>query len=369
MVSSFSYPSQYVYRPSMVSEQMMGTNSNRSRSESGSSDSSRGSGSTESGKSRRRSHRPRGCRGGSNRRRNNGGEGKLSSFNKPNITNADFNGNSGVRGNKLSHRTRHSVTSDYESSLPPQQFSEASQFHSGGAYDYSIGKRDTFSYDFRQDYSPNLFGADNGFYSAMDHQHHGQYTGFSSLQPSFSESSNEILNDQEECQILPPMPTAPFQECRPRPTGPNPYALNLSVSTSSTFIPGSMNYNSVGGALLPPVNPSLSTRDNIAAARPPHPPGILKSVRNIRGNNNLLNIGDLLLDAGKDFAMTSLAIKKPSTHHDTEYRAERLEKQRQNVVGGSLFATSPRSFLMGVKSTPDSSFATTSSVATKVSAF
>ena len=35
--------------------------------------------------------------------------------------------------------------------------------------------------------------------------------------------------------------------------------------------------------------------------------------------------------------------------HEHNYRAERLEKQRQTVVGGSLFVTSPRSFLMGLK--------------------
>jgi hypothetical protein len=36
-----------------------------------------------------------------------------------------------------------------------------------------------------------------------------------------------------------------------------------------------------------------------------------------------------------------------SSRKDFEYRVERLEKQRQNVEGGSLFVTSPRSFLMG----------------------
>ena len=57
------------YNPQNAHQQQHQLENNRSRTASGSSNSSNGS-----GKARKRSHRPRGCRGGSNRRRNNSGD-------------------------------------------------------------------------------------------------------------------------------------------------------------------------------------------------------------------------------------------------------------------------------------------------------
>ena len=93
--------------------------------------------------------------------------------------------------------------------------------------------------------------------------------------------------------ILPPLPPATFQNQPIPPRGPNPYALQPT------------------------------TQHNVYQQHQQHPYG-MSFEPNIEKINTFI---------APDF----------------EYRAERLAKQRQSVVGGSLFSTSPRSFLMGKK--------------------
>jgi len=168
------------------------------------------------------------------------------------------------------------------------------------------------------------------------------------------------------------MPPNSFQEPRPLPTGPNPYALNLSVSTSSTYIPCcNINPLAMEGP-LPPTNPAFPP-PFWSATRPP-PPGILQPLNHTKENNNIQNqfsVVDQGLKRGEGLMETYSFESSSCTDsyldppaHDAknqkyEYRAERLEKQRQNVEGGSLFVTSPRSFLMGMKKSFHTSSAAT----------
>jgi hypothetical protein len=348
MVSHFPHSEQHVYRHSMHPEQLIHS-SNRLRAESGSSESSRGSGSTGSGKSRRRSHRPRGCRGGSSRRRNNGCEGKKKVQQHRPPTN--FRGHETIRGNNFA----------YVNTYAPSR------------YDFSFIPHDTH-YQLQEMYG----GADSGYSeffpsSTMNNghqqanEHHGHVagnsigiTGFPSLQASSSESSNEMIPGYEDYQILPPMPTNVFHDQRLIPTGPNPYALNTSKSGKGMFNLNRMGHDSVRATLafeatsVQPLVVSAGVETHL------HSPRILEPLKHICSNSRHNKfIGEMLTETQKDFAYVSVD-KSMCPDQDNVYRSQRLEKQRQKVAGGSLFVTSPRSFLMGIKTSFHEPSATTS---------
>lgn len=343
VVSHFPYPGQHGYPQSGGSTDQMMYSSNRSRCESGSSEGSRGSGSTGSGKSRRRSHRPRGCRGGSNRRRNNsnvGGEGKKRNPNNKHSSVGNYHGNGAIRGNK--HSYNNITSSNYEIG----GVSQASHYQLPCVYsDLSGSTLSTFPYS--SDNSSDCFGRSmvSSYGEIMDHP---------VLQNSLSDSSNEFMPGHDDSQILPPMPRDAFQQQRPIPLGPNPYALNATVSARSASLPPiNAGYNCISAALsysaisLPPTASSSATDPKTG------PSGILQplSLSHTRGHSrHNINVTEIFAEVPKELAFVSLdksAVTIPEEAND--YRAERLEKQRQTVEGGSLFVTSPRSFLMGVK--------------------
>jgi hypothetical protein len=359
MVNHISYQSNQSYHNNQVMY-----SSNRSRTESGSSESSRGSGNSgnsdnnsgNSGRSRRRSHRPRGCRGGSNRRRHNSGEGrnKQQLYNKTTYNN-DFksrvqgkfsrpsmnhngppeeellvtNGQQYCDPNSFrrpSYNNHNNATKDFNYRLPEYTFpsgisvSSQSDFHHSGI----ACSRNSNSHYYRD--TPEAYNVE-------------PENNYPMLQSSFSESSSssEIIfeehdvayaqsqqqqqqqqQDQGHGQILPPLPSnALFHHPKQIPFGPNPYALKTSGSSisNSTTISSS---NNIFTTPSPVIERSETRQSAISVVDTTmNLPGILQ-----RSNNN---------------------------HIEFDYRAQRLEKQRQNVVGGSLFVTSPRSFLMSCK--------------------
>jgi hypothetical protein len=357
MVSHFLYSGQHFYQQSAHAEHMIHT-SNRLRSESGSSESSRGSGSTGSGKNRRRSHRPRGCRGGSNRRRNNVSEGKKKAL--QHTSQADFSGDA-IRGNNFSYNNAN-VPSRYDGSFIPHN--TQSQYQLQGMYSgYSNASADT-GYSRYSDFIPSS-GLNNSSYH-MNNEYFGLRGGnsfgttdFPSLQTSFSDSSNEMIPGYDDNRILPPMPTNAFLDQRPIPTGPNPYALNTSTSGKSMFNPARLCPDSVR-ATLPSAATSVSL--SVGAETRSHAPGILEPLQHVLSNSRQnTNVGEMVMGPGTDFSC--IRVDKSAgmnADQDNIYRAKRLEKQRQNVEGGTLFVTSPRSFLMGAKSSFHEPLATTS---------
>ncbi|KAG7351237.1 hypothetical protein IV203_010597 [Nitzschia inconspicua] len=363
MTTHLSYSDNHFYPASAAAEQMTHT-SNRLRSESGSSDSSRGSGSTGSGKSRRRSHRPRGCRGGSNRRRNNNnnnnGEGKKNTRHTRRAYSGDFHGNGAVRGNEFPYNQN--LSSNYDALMA----SQATHYQLPGLYsDYSSVGADSCLPAFRHG-----SGIVNDSSAQPVLRSFGSLD-FPALQSSFSESSNEIIPGYDDGQILPPMPPNAFQEKVPIPMGPNPYALNVSKANKSTFLPANnIGYTSVGitfpyaaASMPPPLPPPPPATTSTATDAETSQAGILQPLAHVHNNNNNnhnIPVGDVAAGTQKRFSFLSLdkaAVQIPE--ENSGYRAERLEKQRQNVEGGSLFVTSPRSFLMGVKNSFHESAAAT----------
>jgi len=150
------------------------------------------------------------------------------------------------------------------------------------------------------------------------------------LQSSFSESSSETIVEQRDAYtqnrhdegILPPPPSdESFNHSNPILPGPNPYALNSYGSSSINnsnlvYVTHSNAASNPVPAMVLPVSRPQPNLVNPTPAMTPRLPGILQQAHN---------------------------------QVDFNYRAQRLEKQRQNVVGGSLFVTSPRSFLMSCK--------------------
>lgn len=341
VVSHFPNPGQHGYPQSGVPADQMMYSSNRSRCESGSSEGSRGSGSTGSGKSRRRSHRPRGCRGGSNRRRNNnnvGGEGKKRTSNNKYSSVGNYHGNGATRGNK--HSYNNMTSSNYEIG----GVSQTSHYQLPCVYsDLSGSTLSTFPYSSYN--SSDCFGRSmvSSYGETMDHP---------VLQNSLSDSSNEIILGHDDSQILPPMPRDAFQQQRPIPLGPNPYALNAAVSARSTSLPPiNTGYNCTSTALSNSAISLPSTASSTASDPETRPAGILQPLSHTRGHSrHNINVTEMFAEVPKETAFVSLdksVVTIPEEAND--YRAERLEKQRQTVEGGSLFVTSPRSFLMGVK--------------------
>ena len=337
-------------------EQMM-YESNRSRSDSGtsgSSGSSRGSGKPP----RRRSHRPRGCRGGSSRRRNNSAD---NANGKQPVKSSDPSTNKKVLtdNNKQESSTeKSSSTNDMDpfrqqNHYPiPEEFSFPSpqpkppnlsrsyqDCHSQhGEESISLSAATAPS----TDYSSNVGSSYDQYSSFYDQSH--MSTEFPALLRSFSDSSSESAAMEQQKQlhsynnilppcahitntngnndngyILPPLPSNAFENER-IPSGRNPYALRLSTHPEGYYSQHSQ--------------PPLSHQHGYGYPTMTNP----------------------------HFQQQASALQMPySNHHNQQqqqqqqqhppydYHAERLEKQRQNVEGGSLFCTSPRSFLMGRK--------------------
>ena len=371
MVNHISYQSNHNYHNNQVMY-----SSNRSRTESGSSESSRGSGNSgnsgnsgssgnsdnnsgNSGRSRRRSHRPRGCRGGSNRRRYNSGEGrnKQQLFNKTTYNN-DFKGR--VQGKFSRPSMNHNGQPEEELLVTNgQQYCDPNSFRRPSYNNHNNATQD-FNYRVPEyTYPPSGISVSSqsdlhhsGIASSHNSNSHyyrdtsAAYNGependYPMLQSSFSESSSssetifedhnvayaqsqqqqQQLQQQQDQghghgQILPPLPSnALFHHPKQIPFGPNPYALKTSCSSSSsnsTTISSSNNISNTPSSVIERSVTRQSVMDTTMNL-----PGILQ-----RSSNN---------------------------HIEFDYRAQRLEKQRQNVVGGSLFVTSPRSFLMSCK--------------------
>ena len=178
----------------------------------------------------------------------------------------------------------------------------------------------------------NAFGHNPQGY---DRNFSSEYVGependYSFLQSSFSESSGDSIVEQRDVyngnrhdgNILPPLPS---EELFNRQTnilpGPNPYALKSSA-------PESFNNS----------NPTFMTH-NYAAQKPA--PAMALPVSRPR---------PLLVESNHNITPCLPGLQQARNDVDlNNYRAQRLEKQRQNVVGGSLFVTSPRSFLMSCK--------------------
>jgi hypothetical protein len=329
--ATFKYPSDV----------MPGVGSNRSRIDSetsGSSESSRGS-----GQPRRRSHRPRGCRGGSNRRRNNSsdekGNKRINNSNN-NTANVVVNENSRKVDNAKLHNKATKQPHHKQANNPLQKI--------------SILSRRTANF---YPESSNKFEQDNQAYYAMTgrneytlptetydmppfHNHHLDYPV---IQPSFSDSSSEGVPDPRMFQrprpmarrnmdgslILPPLPANAFYN-EPIPAGPNPYAMKLN--NHENFQPHQQqqqqqqqqhsHYEPMYGSGFMPSNPHCANSNN-------------NNFNQHHQYHHHLSIH------------TENTIAAPPMQQNS-YKAERLEKQRQNVVGGSLFATSPRSFLFGL---------------------
>jgi len=154
-------------------------------------------------------------------------------------------------------------------------------------------------------------------------------TEYPLLQSTFSESSSETCFEQRDAYpptqhddgILPPLPSEELYDPPKKiPSGPNPYALKSSGSG------GIINY------------PAFYVTHSYAAPAPP--PAIVRPVSVPQPR---------VVDTSRATSHLPGILQQVHNGMDLDYRSHRLEKQRQNVVGGSLFVTSPRSFLMGCK--------------------
>lgn len=340
------YPDNLAYAtgdPSMLT----GIRGNRARLDSGtsaSSESSRGSGKPP----RRRSHRPRGCRGGSNRRRNNAESGKKNFSNKGGQNN---NSNKGNLDGKSKPKTI--LTKLHKGNKSISKESEPFSFQTGRAT-MNSGYFTEFGHpELQRGSSVTTISTDLSSSSAS-------FDYAANRQRSFSDSSSEVIPDPAVMlrtgdQILPPLPSRATRS-EPTPCGPNPYALKLAnhnnINVHSNSLNIHTNHKLMGGYETP-------VKDFSATFYPSHqhqqchleniPNNIINSGNNAHNfatnGHNTRNMGP---PPPRRPSNLQLAIGNPTEDH---YRAERLEIQRQTMVGGSLFATSPRSFLMGKRTT------------------
>eukprot|EP00980_Cylindrotheca_fusiformis_P014645 scaffold3978_cov99-Cylindrotheca_fusiformis.AAC.2 len=251
---------------------------------------------------RRRSHRPRGCRGGSNRRKNKNGEPR-----NKNVVNTLSK--RGTAKKQESFKTSRPASDKYPTNaknqwastgnaLPATQCNAAQSFYSN-----------TPQLDFSDMISTT------GLNSNSDLSSHASTDD---INPSFSQSSSSdennanhttlcVSRETEKEQILPPLPSVAFQNVEPAtPRGPNPYALQPSAQLN--IFPGQ---HSPFGMAYP--QHSQKNRVSIHTANADITPG--------------------------------LVVFQPYSGPD--HKSQHLLQQRQ--TGGSLFCTSPRSFLMGKK--------------------
>ena len=323
MANNFAYQSGH----GNSSDQVMYTTSNRSRSESGSSDSSRGSGN--SGKPRRRSHRPRGCRGGSNRRKQKMAEAGNKPFFKKTynsdfksrvhgkFSNSSTNQDFVINNNKKNHSRgsfhRESYNNDYGKDYNVT-YPQTGPFLSAGS-DLHTGAN-SYGHNLLPSYGSKFMSEPENDYPVI----HSSYSDSSS--DSFMEQRDDYSQHNHDSGILPPLPSEElFNRSAHVPTGPNPYALKSSSSDytnarKQVHVDNHYSIQTSGPSMVLPVSrqqPILveTNHQNMAPCLP--------------------------------------GLQQVSNDMDFNYRAHRLEKQRQNVVGGSLFITSPRSFLMNGK--------------------
>jgi hypothetical protein len=148
----------------------------------------------------------------------------------------------------------------------------------------------------------------------------------SDIQRSFSDSSYEEgiplphhqsfkpHNRQNNGLILPPLPSTAFQKNDMRHRGPNPYALQPTTHH----------------------NVYEQHHQQQSFPMPFH-----QDSHNFEGS----------FQGRNENPDTELSVFQacPQPTKNYNYKAERLDKQRQSIAGGSLFCTSPRSFLMGKK--------------------
>lgn len=382
--------------------------SNRSRSESGSSEGSRGSGSNSTNsRSRRRSHRPRGCRGGINRRKHNqGGIGKNKTHYNKTSQSCDLKSNKVhqrkfSRSSSTDHHHHHHRPVPVENGLlvnNGQQHWDANKtFRRSFHNDINMTKELNYRRHENPYQKTGIMSVSSTYPSSEDIYHHAgqsastyyksQYydertTGYNNnvependyplLQSSFSESSssNETVfegydgydsyseqnqkqqqfNFGNNRQILPPLPPseALYHPSKQVPFGPNPYALKISSSAYGNGRTATSTYsnskfrqvgssNSVATSSLP-----LSMLERSMSLATRSRPDPLSDTTTIRHNVP----GSILHQKAPNDTNDDDNIKNILSF---DYRAHRIEKQRQNVVGGSLFVTSPRSFLMSCK--------------------
>ena len=328
MANHYSYQSSH----SNSNDQVMYT-SNRSRSESGSSDSSRGSGN--SGKPRRRSHRPRGCRGGSNRRKQKNAEGGNKQHFKKTYSSDFKNRVHGKFSQPLVNQNNYAGPSEEEFFTKNSNNGPQNNFRQGCLHknpdnacnivllDYPHPKS-AISTTSGLPFGGNIHGhsQQKGFYRNNAPRYVGESDNdYPLLQSSFSESSSESIIENRDA-ILPPLPSDDLFD-RPHQIipGPNPYALKSSGAGS--MIDSHPVYPTYGGP-TPTTAPTI-----VLPVSRPQPQ---------------------FVDSTPDVTMLLPGLQQARKDIDFNYRAQRLEKQRQSVVGGSLFVTSPRSFLMSCKS-------------------
>jgi hypothetical protein len=145
--------------------------------------------------------------------------------------------------------------------------------------------------------------------AAMEQQK--QLPKYNNILPPCAHSTN-TNNNNGDGYILPPLPSNAFEN-DPIPSGPNPYALKLSTHPEGYYSQHPQPPLSRQHGYDYPTMPNLHFQQQ--------PPSLQMPYDNHHNQQ----------------------------HPPYDYHAERLEKQRQNVEGGSLFCTSPRSFLMGRK--------------------
>ncbi|CAJ1944621.1 unnamed protein product [Cylindrotheca closterium] len=266
---------------------------------------------------RRRSHRPRGCRGGSNRRKNKGGENK-NSLNKPK---RGLTKKQGSFKNQRSSFNKGSKASTLNALSVVGSHAPANMGRHMGVHEY--------------DQAPSLqeygYGAQPGdmYYSPNSSSSSG-----TDLQESLSESSEDCipnpnsrsfhLDPHDGGLILPPLASTNLQEPEPvKFRGPNPYALHQS------------NIHNISYPRLPVY-------------------GMHNNNNNHHGNIAQIPDGD----DTKQFYCHGNGYSENPAHADVlalnlpglESKMAQLSKQqppRPVRSGGSLFCTSPRSFLMG----------------------
>jgi hypothetical protein len=390
MIDQMRYPSNFAFSSSSgnPNDFVVGGETihhgNRSRLDSGtsgSSESSKGSGKPP----RRRSHRPRGCRGGSNRRRNNADGAK-----KPNNNNK---GRDAKTINNTGNKAALSKHPNHNKQMIPDKNNGIS------TQEYTILSREDCQQGLRQravsaSSSVSTSTAQMTDYSSSNESFENQmfFRDFSEIEPSFSDSSSEFGlhtsdsyssigstgNLTNNNQILPPLPSNSFQN-EYIPCGPNPYALKPATydnTNNMVFSRENLPHfhepshymmttatKFAGGYATPMKNlnpthlhhnsyPLQSYSDNIENGiihmkdRNTHPamgPPVARTKLLSSGMANHTNYNNSN-NNNNNSCSSGITV---TCSRENNYRAERLEIQRQTVEGGSLFVTSPRSFLMG----------------------
>lgn len=294
-----------------------GGGGNRSRANTGGTDDSTLSSSDNSSKyskmlgPRRRSHRPRGCRGGRKNRKNKNKEAltipkEIIGGNTPLSPRDNLRKTaSGQTDRDLKHD--HSTSTFWNTQSTPDENS----MHTANFPPLSHPTMPPPSYCSNQNMDP---AQSNAFMfppvlsqSSFLPPHTGNAT---------DHSTHHVGMNTNAGSILPPLPVAEAKSNAPAFDGPNPYALSYVKDQSSQSQPKSQPYewtNTIN------TKPSSSNAIHISL-----------QLNQLQGMELMANC------------------RLEST---TDYRSQPFDKQSQQLTdGGSLFATSPRSFLMGANS-------------------